>query len=43
MRQPHHPPLSNTTLQIFITPKTEPLVVVYAYVKRLRKCIALAG
>jgi len=31
MRQPHQPPLPNTTLQIGIAPKTEPLVVVYAY------------
>ena len=31
MRQPHQPPLPNTTLQICIAPKTEPLVVVYAY------------
>ena len=31
MRQPHQPPLPNTTLQIGIAPKTEPLVVVCAY------------
>jgi hypothetical protein len=31
MRQPHQPSLPNTTLQICIAPKTEPLVVVYAY------------
>jgi len=31
MRQPHQPPLPNTTLQICIAPKTEPLVVVCAY------------
>ena len=34
MRQPHQPPLPNTTLQICIAPKTEPLVVVCAYEKR---------
>ena len=34
MRQPHQPPLPNTTLQICIAPKTEPLVVVCAYVAR---------
>jgi transposase len=31
MRQHHQPPLPNTTLQIGIAPKTEPLVVVCAY------------
>jgi hypothetical protein len=31
MRQPHQPPLPNTTLQSCLAPKTDPLVEVYDY------------